>query len=31
MLRFPVGAAQACVAALSFSLATLVARLRRTA
>jgi zinc transport system permease protein len=31
MLRFPVGAAQACVAALSFSLATLVPRLRRTA
>jgi zinc transport system permease protein len=31
MLRFPVGAAQACVAALSLLLATLVARLRRAA
>jgi len=31
LLRFPVGAAEACVAALLFSLATLVARLRRTA
>ncbi len=31
LLRFPVGAAEACVAAALFSVAVLVARLRRTA